>query len=480
MISKLLQRYKALNRGVKASLWILICTFLQKGISFITTPIFTRLLTTAEYGAYSSFSSWQDILSVFITLNLSAGVYMQGLVKFDKEADIFTSSLQGLTLTLSVVWTIVYLLFHDWWNALLELTTVQCLAMLVMIWCTAVFNFWVVEQRVKLNYVTLVVITLIASVAKPIVGVILVLNAEDKVLARILGLALVDLVCYGGLFFVQMRRGKVFCSKKFWKYALAFNIPLIPHYLSQTVLNSADRIMIKEMVGSGEAGIYNLAYSVSRIMGIFSTALLSTLSPWIYQKIKSKKFGEISEVVYPCLIGIAFINIALIAFSPEVITFFAPKAYADAIWVIPPVAMSLYFTFAYNVFAAFEFYNKKTWRIAFASVVGALLNILLNYLAIPIWGYYAAGYTTLICYMVYCALHYMFMRDICKNELNGAKVYDFKILLMISLLFLVCGFSFLFIYKLPWLRYSVIIVLLVLAIAKKNKVFSIIKKMKNK
>ena len=480
MIRMLLQKYKDINRSVKASLWILICTFLQRGISFITTPIFTRLLTTAEYGAYSSFSSWQDILSVFITLNLSAGVYMQGLVKFDEEKNVFTSSLQGLTLTLTFIWAVLYFLLRNWWNELLGLTTVQCLAMLVMIWSTAVFNFWVVEQRVKLNYVPLVVITLIVSVAKPGVGIILVLNAEDKVLARILGLVLVELVCYSGLFFVQMRQGKVFYSKTFWKYALLFNIPLIPHYLSQTVLNSADRIMINSMVGSGEAGIYNLAYSVSRIMGLFNTALLSTLSPWIYQKIKARKFQDISKTIYPCLIGIAFINIALIAFAPEVITIFAPKTYADAIWIIPPIAMSVYFTFAYNVFAAFEFYNKKTWKIALASVVGALLNILLNYLAIPIWGYFAAGYTTLICYIVYCALHYVFMRDVCKKDLGGAQVYDFKVLITISLVFLICGFSFLFVYKLPMLRYCIIALLSILAVVWRKKVFSLLKELKNR
>ncbi len=479
MVRKLLQKYKALNRGVKASIWILICTFLQRGISFITTPIFTRLLTTAEYGAYSSFSSWQDILSVFITLNLSAGVYMQGLVKFDEEKNVFTSSLQGLTLTLTFIWTVLYFLFRNFWNELLGLTTVQCLAMLVMIWSTAVFNFWVVEQRVKLNYVALVLITLSASVAKPGLGIILVLNAEDKVLARILGLALVDLICYGGLFFVQMRRGKVFCSKKFWKYALSFNIPLIPHYLSQTVLNSADRIMINAMVGSGEAGVYNLAYSVSRIMGLFNTALLSTLSPWIYHKIKTRKFEDISKTIYPCLIGIAFINVILIAFAPEVIAIFAPKTYADAIWIIPPIAMSVYFTFAYNVFAAFEFYNKKTWKIALASVIGALLNVLLNYLAIPIWGYFAAGYTTLICYIVYCGMHFVFMRNVCKKDLGGVKVYDFRILMTISLIFLICGFSFFLIFKLPILRYSIIALLTIWAFVRRKKVLSFLKELKN-
>ena len=84
------------------------------------------------------------------------------------------------------------------------------------------------------------------------------------------------------MFYVQQKAGKAFFSKKFWKYALLFNIPLVPHYLASTVLNSADRIMIQEMVGSSEAGIYNLAYSVSLIMTFFNTALMQTITPWMY------------------------------------------------------------------------------------------------------------------------------------------------------------------------------------------------------
>ena len=65
------------------------------------------------------------------------------------------------------------------------------------------------------------------------------------------------------MYFAEMIKGKKFYSAKFWKHALMFNLPLIPHYLSQTILNSADRIMISSLVGASEAGIYSLAYSIS-------------------------------------------------------------------------------------------------------------------------------------------------------------------------------------------------------------------------
>ena len=73
----------------------------------------------------------------------------------------------------------------------------------------------------------LVIATLLISLAKPMVGILLVLNSEDKVTARILGLMLVELIGYSFAFIVQMRRGKKFCSLKFWKYAVVFNLPLI-------------------------------------------------------------------------------------------------------------------------------------------------------------------------------------------------------------------------------------------------------------
>ena len=84
-MNKLLVKYRSIPVQVKASLWFLICAFLQKGISFITTPIFTRLLSTSEYGQYNVFNSWMNIIIVIVTLNLFSGVYTRGLVKFEKD-----------------------------------------------------------------------------------------------------------------------------------------------------------------------------------------------------------------------------------------------------------------------------------------------------------------------------------------------------------------------------------------------------------
>ena len=470
LAKRILTKYNNLPVQVRASLWFLICSFLQKGISVITVPIFTRLLTTAEYGQFNVFNSWLGIVGIFVSLNLSYGVYQQGLIKFNKERAVFSSSLQGLTLLMVLCWTVVYGLFHPFWNYFFSLTTVQMLAMLILVWTTAVFSFWSTEQRVYYKYRTLVAITLAVSLAKPLLGIFFVLHATDKVTVRILGLVLVELIAYTGCFIVQMKAGKTFYSAKFWKYALCYNLPLIPHYLSQVVLNNTDRIMIENMVGPSEAGIYSLAYSIALIMTLFNISLRSTMGPWMYQKIKDKKIKDITPIGYLCIGIVVAVNLLLIALAPEAVSFFAPPAYYEAIYCIPPVAMGVLFMFAYDLFAGFAFYYEKTRAVMLTSVGGAILNIVLNYFGIKIFGYIAAAYTTLICYICYDICHYTLMSKICNLYLNRVKPYTTKTLILISICFMFCGFIMLFTYDYPLLRYGIIVLAFVVMLLKRNKI----------
>lgn len=467
-LKKMLSKYRESSVLVKASFWFVMCSTLQKGLTAITTPIFTRLMTTQEYGDFNVFFSWESILSEIVTLQLFFGVYLQGLVKFENERNVFISSLQGLSLVLVLFWTIIYALFHSFWNALFDLTTVQMLAMLAMIWASSAYSFWAGEQRMLYRYKRLVALTLIVSFLRPTLSVLAVISAEDKVTARILAIAFVNVIAYSILFIINMRKGKVFFSAKFWKYAICFNLPLLPHFLSVHILHSADKIMIKQIVGASAAGVYGLAYSVSLIVQFFNGALNSAITPYIYQKIKSKKIQELSKVAYVSLPVIALVNLALMLFAPEVVAIFAPKEYYEAIWVIPPVSMGVYFLFMYGLYFKFAMYYEKTFFVMGASLLGALANIALNALLIPKFGYIAAGYTTLLGYMIYTGAHYGCMRYICKRHFEGVQPYEMKKIFAITASFMGIGFLILFTYRWSTLRYTLVAISLLLAIWKRN------------
>lgn len=470
MIKSLIGKYNALSVQLRATIWFFVCSVLQRGISVITTPIFTRLLSTEEYGQFSVFNSWLTIAQIVVTLQLAGGVYTMGIVKFKEEEKVFTSSLQGLNLVLCLAWTGVYWIFRDFWNQLFSLTTVQMLAMLLMIWSTAAFNFWMTTQRNQYRYHLLVAVTLAVSVAKPVIGILFVVNADDKVTARILGLALVEVIAYSGFFFMQVCRGKKFYSGKFWRYAIAFNLPLLPHYLSNAILGSSDRIMIQRMVGVSAAGIYSLAYSISQIMTMVNEALNKTMSPWLYQKIREKNYAAIPKVVYPSLILIAAANLSLIAIAPEAVAIFAPPEYQEAIYVIPPVAMSVFATYLYLCFAPFEFYYEKRIWTTIGTLTSAVANIILNYIFIQLCGYQAAGYTTLVCYLVNSFMHYFFMRKVCKVYLDDLKPYNLRTLLLITGVFMGIGFLYIPTYANPILRYTYTILLLIILFTQRKRV----------
>lgn len=169
---------------------------------------------------------------------------------------------------------------------------------------------------------------------------------------------------------------------------------------------------------------------------------------------------DLAKVAYPTFVAVAIVNILLILFAPEIIAIFAPVEYQEAVWTIPGLALSVFFMFLYTFFATFEFYYEKTSYIASATVGGALLNIVLNYVFIKKFGYIVAGYTTLFSYVVFAVLHYYFCHRICKEYMDGVKPYNTKVILAISAGTLLIGLSILLVFPYPLIRYGFIVLLL--------------------
>lgn len=479
-MNKLKKYYSKLSAPVKASIFFTICNILQRGVSLITAPIFTRLLTTEQYGLYSVYNSWYSIISIFATFNLSYGVFIRGITKYDDDRDKFTSAMQGLSTTITVIFFIIYIIAHDYWNQLFELPTMFIVMMFVELLFVPAFAFWSNLQRNEYKYKALVIVTLAMSVANPILGIVAVLLTEHKAEARVITSVLVQ-VCVGLIFYIiQFYRGKKFYVKKYWKYALTFNIPLIPHYLSMTVLQQADRLMISKLVGNSEAAIYSVAYTVSTIMTLVTQAINNSFTPYTYQMIKAKNYRKIGNAANLLLILVGCGCIVAIAFGPEIIKIMAPIEYYDAIWIIPPVAISVYFMFLYPLFGNIEFYFEDTKFTMFASCIGAVLNVVLNAIFIPIFGYYAAGYTTLVCYILFAVAHYLVYKNICNKKILKNKIYDGKFIVILSVILVLAMIVMTFVYEFVLIRYAIILIILVVLFIKRTKIIEELKMIKKR
>ncbi|MCH0199631.1 oligosaccharide flippase family protein, partial [Enterococcus faecium] len=189
----LLKKYNSLSEPAKASIWFTLCNVLQKGILFLTTPIFTRMLSTAEYGKYTIFISWYSIIAIFTTLNLSAGVYNKGLIKYENKYAL-TSSFLGLSSFISLCALMLYLPFRTVINGLLDLSTEFVILILIESIFEPAFLLWSVKERFDYKYQKLVLITVLMAVLNPGLGIILILSFGEYAIWRVRAYVVVNVV----------------------------------------------------------------------------------------------------------------------------------------------------------------------------------------------------------------------------------------------------------------------------------------------
>ena len=478
----LLTKYQRMSTPAKAGMWFTICGFLQRGISFLTTPVFTRILTTEQYGIVSVYNTWVELISILCTLNLFYGGFNNGMRDYKNRRDEYVAAVQGLITAVTACWVVIYIIGRSFWNKLFEMPSPIVLIMFFQITASAALSLWAARERFEFRYKKLVIVTVANTLFGAIIPIVAIIlsTPENGANARIIAHAISVILICGCIYIHNIRKGKVFYSAEIWKTAFFFNLPLLPHYLSTMVLNHSDRIMISKMVGSSEAAIYSVAYSAAMILNTLATSINQSFAPWIYGEIDRKEYSKIAKVGNAMFAAIALVLMMLIAFAPEAIAVFAGSRYAEAVKIVPSVAASLFFIFMYQIFANVEFYYKRNKFIAYASMSGAVLNLILNYFGIQLFGYIAPGYTTLICYIVFGVAHYLFMKRICKEELNGVKLFDSKSIFAMAIGLIIFSIIMVFLFPYTIIRYIILAVIIFAVVLNRNKLISYLKMFKKK
>ena len=133
------------------------------------------------------------------------------------------------------------------------------------------------------------------------------------------------------------------------------------------------------------------------------------------------------------------------------------------------------------MFSTIEYYYQKTVRIAIATFIAAALNIILNFVFIKFFGYYAAGYTTLVSYMLLAFLHYRFYRTVLREEMyTEENLYDMRAIILSSVLILAVMFVMTLTYQVIWLRYGIIAVICVIGYIKRKELKKILSTFKER
>ena len=388
----------------KASTFYLFGSLFNKGMSFFTVPIFTRLLSTSDYGIVTTYNSWISILAMVVGFALHTGIriafvdYKEEMKDFMATTTTFTL-LSGGLLSVAIIFVSRLVSF--------ELNTTLIILCLLQSIATALVEdysmYLMMQYRYKFRTALMILPNLI-SVILSVIAIKFVLT-KDLYIGRIIPTAL-TVILFGILVCVLVySKSRCFLNRDYLKYALSFSLPLILHGIALNILSQTDRTMITWLADSSQTGIYSLIYNFSMIATVITTSLEGIWVPWFYNKLQKKIYDEINVVAKDYINLMTYCMIGVIMVGPEVVKLLASSNYWDGIKIIPPVVLSNFIIFAYTLYVNIEHFHKKTKGITFNTVIAALTNIILNSLLIPKYGYVAAAFTTLASYLVSFVLH---------------------------------------------------------------------------
>ena len=465
-----------LPQGVKASVAFFLASLITKGIAYLTTPVYTRLLTPDEFGVTSVFLTWLHLLGIVAMFCLGAGVFNNGMVDYPDRRDEYTFSMLGLSNIITLVFSGIILAGFPFIRSYIGLDFPLVLLMCAIFLCQPAYNFWAHQQRYELKWEkTTFWVVFSALFSSGIAIICILLFPRHRLYGRIFGAECALIAIYLGFYLHLAKKNHFHWNTSFWKQAFLFNLPIIPHYLSTHLLSSSDRLMIACLVSDSATAFYSVAYSVAAVVLIVWTAAHTSLIPFIYENCKVKNYSAISKVTLPILAVFGGTCILLILLAPEAISVMATRDYREAIYVVPPVVAGVFFQVHYYLYADVLYYYKKPRYVMYGSIGATAANLLLNWLFIPRFGYIAAAYTTLACYLLQATIDYWAMRHVIK-----VKIYDMHLIVLLSVALCAIAFACLFVYDIPSIRYSLLSLLVLALFLQRRRVIRILTAFKKK
>ncbi len=451
-----LQKFKSMPETLKATFVFAVASFATSGINYITTPIFTRILATEEYGLISVYNSWYDVIKVIAAMTLIfPGILNVGLYDHSENRYKYLSSMLGITTVSTIVLAVIYAAFCRVINMLIGLPTILMILMLAMCLFAPATTFWTFKQRYEMRYRIAFIVAVGSALLAQLVSIAAVLIAKhytdwNLAIVRLWAAGAVNLIVAAVLFVLILKQGGAFVDLPLWKKTFIVAIPLIPHYLGSVALTSTDRIMIERMEGLDKTGIYSLAAILSAIGVLLWRALSVSFTPFINAKLGQRDFKSIRDNVKPLLVTVGLTCVLVSLAAPEIIRILATDEYAQGVYVVPPIAAGIYIHAMYDNFTAISFFHKNSVGIMVATLIAAVTNIILNYFCIRRFGFIAAGYTTLVSNLVLTGMHYFNARRIEKEKVFS-PLFSLLSVIAVTLLCLAANLT----YALSWLRWII-------------------------
>lgn len=393
---------------------------LQSLVPFFMLPILTSAISAEGYGLLSLIETSVLFLIPFIMLNLEAGILVEFYKVEKKELNIYITN--GILISLSsfLIISILFFITHNFIAKILaippELILLLPILVILRLIPTIVLVLYQAEQS-AIKYLTFSISQTIVDFSLSVFFVMVIKYGYVGRLSSIyLAFFLFTII---GIFVLYKRKyiNYTFSKRKIVEI-LKFGVPLIPHTIGGIIIIMSGRYFISYFKGNSLVGLYTVAYQIGGLVLLFSRSVNQAWSPILFNLLKEKKIDnafKITKILFVLFIlvcGVVFLS------SNFLFNILVNKSYIGAKEYFPFLLLGFLFQSLYFLFANFIFYSKKTEFLAMITFSGALLNLILNYILIKIYGVIGIAYSNAITWFFFLLLVFMVFK---RKFLNNAS-----------------------------------------------------------
>lgn len=410
-----------------------------KLISFFLVPLYTSILSTAEYGTYDLFNTTVSLLIPFLTLNIKESTIRFSLSSEYEKKDVFSISLQygiysvivfGIFIIVNHIWVIVQPIEDYKWLVLLMFISQVAQGVLT--------NFIRGLDRLKEIAISSVVCSLVIVSLNIIFLLPLHMGLTGYFIANIIGPMIQSLylfiMCKGWKYISFAKRNK-YLNKEMIHYS----VPMIANSTAWWINSVSDRYIIIWLCGVAENGIYSVASKIPSLVdmfqGIFSQAWTLSAVKEFDSEDTNGFFSKMYSIYNMCM---TLTSGLLIMFSRLLARFLYAKDFFEAWRYVPFLTIAVLFGALAGYCGAIFSAVKASKMFAYSTMVGAMINIGLNCILINRLGALGAAIATAISYAVIYWLRLVTAKKFIKLKLNLIRDWiGYSLLIIQTVLFLV-------------------------------------------
>lgn len=374
-----------------------VCTQL---ISFFLLPLYTAYLATAEYGLVDLIQTYVTLLVPIITLELEMSIFRYLIDSRGKEKDtkkLMSNDFYVLCISL-LLFSVLYLIVTSFVHIPLRF-----IILVDIIVCVLSGNFLQVARGFGkiLDFSISCILTGLTTVVS---NIVLIVHFGMQAEGMIISMALANFICAAYLF-IRLKLYKMIdfklVDKKLLKEMYKYSIPLVPNGISWWIVNVSDRSIISFVLGASFNGLYAISNKfptiISSLTGIFNLSWAESASLHINSPDRDEFFSDITNTIMRLFTAL---GVGMIACLPFVFPIMINEKFAEAYLYIPPLVIGTVCNVAICLYSQIYLAKKMSGKVASTTIMGAIINILINIVFIKIIGLYAAAISTAIAYFV--------------------------------------------------------------------------------